>query len=80
MSTSESKQTLVQKIMSRFDKNEDDVITFNEFKNALLDEGVDEHTAKSIREQVFSNWDKNEDQKLIKKEIENMAHKWASFA
>lgn len=79
MSTSQDKQTLLQKVLNRFDINEDDIITFSEFKQALESEGVDSATADAIRKQVFSNWDANNDKKLQKKEVEKLAKKWASF-
>jgi len=75
-----TKSEIVQKVLDRFDRNGDDVITFKEFKEALIEEGVDEATADVLRKQAFRNWDGNDDAKLVKSEIEKLAKKWASFA
>lgn len=79
MSTGESKEVLMSKVLSRFDVNNDGIITLKEFKDSLVAEGVDEVTADAIRKQVFKNWDGNEDGKLQKFEIEDLAKRWASF-
>lgn len=78
MSTDEV-QRVLKNVLDRFDVNGDAQITWEEFAQALTNEGLDAATMEAIRSQVFSNWDKDRNNTLSPSEIRSLAETWAGF-
>lgn len=71
---------IITNVLQRFDADGNHEITWSEFYNALLSEGIDVATVEEMRRQVFSNWDADSNLTLSPSEIQKLAEKWASFS
>lgn len=72
-------ERIVQNVLQRFDVDGNTEISWNEFYNALANEGVDADTITEMRAQVFANWDSDKNQRLSLQEVHTLALKWASY-
>ena len=70
---------LLNKIVDRYDANDDEEVTKQEFETALLNEGFGTSTVNEIYKHAFANWDSDKNMRLSKKEVKELAKKWAYF-
>jgi Ca2+-binding EF-hand superfamily protein len=79
MSNTEEEQRVLQNFLDRYDANDDEEVTKQEFETALLNEGFGTSTVNEIYKHAFANWDSDKNMRLSKKEVKELAKKWASF-